>query len=70
MTIPVKNMTFQVTVTMVPTLLWKKSFTWLCWEALGPRICLQLMQITRVIPCGGIHLFTKDDKLSTSTCLW
>ena len=43
-----QNMTFQVTVTMVPTLLWKKSFTWLCWEVLGPRICLHLDQISRL----------------------
>ena len=59
-----KNMSFQVTVTMVSTLGGRRSFTWLWWEVLGPRICLHLDQISRVIPCGGIHLFTKDDKLS------
>jgi hypothetical protein len=59
-------MTLQVTVTMVSTLVLEEELHLTLLGGTGSKdLSAQPDTISRVIPCGGIHLFTKDGKLPT-----
>lgn len=60
MTSQIKNMTLQATVTMVSTIVGRRAS-----PDSVERHWVQGFVYTknpRVIPCGGMHLFTKDNK--------